>query len=350
MASIVVHAGMPKAGSSSIQAWLARTASSLADHGRLVTVAADSPIGVQVTPYRAGPLASGAFLYAYLAFPESRTLLDRTVTQLDALAQDHDWVILSSEGLANLFTPGDERFLRALDELATRHRVHVAYYVRAQDASLEAAWRQWGFRTGRAPSQYLAEWADTLDYESTRSTVQQLAPAIDFDVRPLDPAGRSGASLIHDFARTFLAWEVEDLAEEMAWENHGLPLDVVNILRWAPTGLLWDSPHDNRRLDSVRSQLIGQAGPPSRQVERGRELLTAYCHQRFEAGNQRLIADLDWGLDHLVPPGGSDPRWADLAPGATGLDAFDELWAGPPPAEREAAYRSVVELATRAPG
>ena len=324
MGTIVLHAGMPKAGSTSIQSWLAADAVSLRDQGVRIAVATDrGSHQVRVIPYESGSVLSGDFLYGYLGFGRDAGVLGRFIDGLDQVARDAPITVVSAEGFANFFAPLDAQFVGALDQLASSHDVRVAYYVRPQHTSMEAAWRQWGFRIASPPSEYLEAWAAHIDYLATLDAVREVAPRVRFEVRPFRPDLLLGGEVVTDFSRHFLGVEPTVPATH---ENEGLSLDVVNILRSAPPGLLWDTPHDNRRLDRLRPILNAVDLPPSAAADRSKVVLQAHCHHRFEPGNRTLIDRLAWATPSFVPPvaaGGADPL------GTQDLSVLDALWSEP---------------------
>jgi len=324
MGTVVVHAGMPKAGSSSIQAWLTASVDELRARDIELLVATDrGRTSVEVVPYEGGGVVSGAFLYGYLGFDRDPEILARFLAGIDRAAAAHATSVITAEGFANLFTPLDHQFVSGLQRLAQDHEVRVAYYVRPQHTSMEAAWCQWGYRLPDPPSTYLSRWAETLDYRSTLDDVRRAAPDVSFEVRPFRSDLLLHGDVVADFADHFLGMEASPASERA---NLGFSLDLVNILRGAPTGLLWDSAHDNRHLDLLRPALTGLELQPSPDVVRSRAVLRAHCHQRFEADDLALLRSLGWDTTSFVPapdpgqPTGSDP--ADLA-------ELDELWSLP---------------------
>ena len=100
-----------------------------------------------------------------------------------------------------------------------------------------------------------------------------------------------------------------------------MSLGVVNLLRYAPAGWFWDSPHDNRGLQVIKMLFAGTALDESAEIRRSREVLHRYCYERFEHGNRALAVGRAWDVDHLIPtPPGRAP--ADI-------DLLDELWDNP---------------------
>jgi len=349
MGMIVFHAGMAKAGSSSIQRWLAARAATLAsEYGvhpmRIVAHGADGgPDVVPATPSLAlSELVGVQDPYADVEPVEARRAATRAVfDRLDGLAGDRT-VVLTDEGYQLAFWNRDEAFLCELDELARAHRVRVAYYVRPQHTAMEAAWRQWGFRLPIRPSKYLERRIQQFDYLQTNEDVREVAPHVSFEMRPFRDDLLVGGDVVVDFATTFLgAEELTVAARDEQRSNRGLPLELVMMLRGGKDRF-WASHHDNDRLDQLRDIVTRWDIPESGQVRRSREVLQGFCHRRFEPGNRRLIEALGWDTEQFVPvpeestgPGAVD---ADLA-------ALDELWTSTATdAVRELVFCALAEL------
>lgn len=319
---------MPKAGSSSIQAWLERNSSKLESDFEVCVLAARidprlSPArSVQLVPHKSGTVNSGGLIHLYVRpHTDKDALTLNFFEQLEARAARNRVVVVSAEALAQPFWKLDRRFLRGFEDLSRRHLVRVAYYVRPQHTALEAAWRQWGFRTGEAPSEYLAHRSKQLHYFDTYSAVREHAPGVSFEPRPfrsdlLGPGGPVG-----DFVSRFLDIDESALPSPSDWTNRGLPLDVVNVLRSLPPSLLWSSLHSNRRLNALKRALACVDIPESVEARRSRAVLQSFCHEAFEDGNQRLIAALGWEAAAFVPLVSAEGLTA-----PADLSSLDELW------------------------
>lgn len=328
MGVVVIHAGMGKAGSSSIQWWLARNAAELKQSGVSVVVArADGRGGeansLELTEYRSGNAASNSFVLAYSAAGQRRpALLESFCEQLESAATRNRIVVISSEGMETLFQRSDGGgFVERLEKLARHLQVRVAYYVRPQHTALEAAWREWGFRSGQSPSVYLSSRSALLNYFEIYNTVRAHAPSVSFEPRPFRADLLDLGDPVADFARRFLELADWPAGETSPWSNRGLPLEVVNALRFAPAGLFWRSVIDNRRLNVIKAALGDLEARETEETNRSRLLLQAYCHQAFEQGNRRLIEARGWEAAGFVPAVESD----DVGPERR-LTALDELW------------------------
>jgi hypothetical protein len=341
MGTIVLHAGMPKTGSSSIQHWLADNAGLLRsqrDTGLMVVrnrvLEGEQHARLHVEEYASGGANSGGFAAAYLGFKRSRNLLDRFVDGVADMAGKYPTTVISSEYFAQFFgANGDDDFVAALDELAGVHQVRVAYYFRPQDACLEALWRQSGFRSTAPPSAFVAEQADQLDYLSTHVAVSERAPHLSFEMRPFRTDLLDGGSPVVDFARHFLdAGDLLRIAPDQR-VNVGLPLELINLLRFAPKELIDLDVHDGARLRQLQRVFSHVQLPTTPKVARSRAVLSAYCRERFEEGNRALFRRLGRPPVDFV-------AGADVSPWE--LTELDDLWRpDASPAEVELLYAAL---------
>jgi hypothetical protein len=190
------------------------------------------------------------------------------------------------------------------------HELKVAYYARPQESSLEAAWRQAGYRTGVPPSVYIAENAVRMDYAATRKGVREIAPDLEFEPKRFRTDLLQRGDVVVDFARHFLGI---DLQEQPVWVNRGLPLEVVNLLRAAPPVMFWDESYGNRRVARIKALVEEERLPEDDRVALSRRVLRKYAFEKFGDGN----AELGW--DGFVPPPDDPER-------IPGLEALDWLW------------------------
>ncbi len=344
MGKIVIHAGMPKAGSSSVSAWLERHAADLRSESGIHVCVAHAKHGVvRVLPYVRGSLNSASFLIAADAAIEHRgRVIESFAASLDERVESERFVVLASEAFAEFFWRPDAAFLAALQDLTRRHEVRVAYYVRPQDTSLEAAWRQWGFRWSAVPSAYIASGESRFRYVETYRTVKRLAPDVRFLPRPFRLDLLDG-NVATDFDRRFLRGADAPVAPDLPWENQGLPLDVVRALRAAPRGLLWESPHDNRAVGRIKKLAERLDGPESEDARRSRRILKRYCHDLYETGNRELISELGWDTDAFIQGG-------EVAEESGDLSLLDELWTSrASPLELALLHQALLEIGPKGP-
>lgn len=325
MGRVLIHAGIAKAGSSSIQTWLAEQSSRLRAAGIIVLVAKRPRAGdtsLRLVEHRSGFVNSNqALRHIWASDGNSRRSLFRSLFEkISQAARRHRGVIISSEVFGAFLASLDEAFLAGLEDLGRQHSVRVAYYVRPQHALLEAAWRQWGFRLDGSPSQYLYSRSRSLHYYETYVSARRYAPSVAFEPRPFRRDLLDLGDLVTDFKQRFLDLGGIEVEDRSTWSNPGLPLEVVNALRLAPKGLLWSNEHDNVRLDAVKEILRDMEFTESAEIARSRRVLQAHAHETFEVGNLEMIAAMGWATDSFVP------AVEDLPVTDRKLKTIDELW------------------------
>lgn len=300
---IDLHIGMSKAGSSTIQAWLGRadTRSALRERGITVCFARFDPHGhCTIDAVGEGTVNSGGIIGRYFAADgESASLLLRSFfSELEATVDRLGHVVLSGESFYQPLWRHDQPFLAALDGLGERVDTRLAAYLRPQHGYLEAAWRQWGFRTDMRPSGFVRQRLPQLHYHKVVEDARLALPNVKFRVRPFRVDLLTGSDIVLDFSREILGL---DLPGKKVWENRGLALDVVNFLATIPRGVVWADPHDNAALDRLREVLAGIDFPESDRAAESRYVLQAFAHETFEHGNRQLIKAFGWPTDHFVP-------------------------------------------------
>jgi hypothetical protein len=341
---IVFHIGMPKAGSTSLQLWLAGHRELLRDRGlecmRIVQYAVDDLITLV-------PISDDDVTSKFVANePEERPdAVRRLCDALDTHAHRNETVVLTSESYEVLFSmDGRRSLLPYFDELARSHELRIAYYVRPQHTWLESAWLQWGFRISEVtPSMWCLYNGKRLDYFRTLQVVRECAPNVEFRVRPFRTDLLHGGDIGSDFAKHVLG--LTDTASTITGEHHAnrsLPLEVAVLLRDEPTGAFWSSLSDNKRLYALKELLLAWDLPNSDALERSRLVLQWHSLRRYEFGNRKLIAEMGWDTEFFVPPL-AQPLTRDDAK----LDELDTLWQSKAsPAERRIALRALQELLT----
>jgi hypothetical protein len=325
VASIVFHAGMPKAGSTTIQDWLAANLALLAEHCiscvRIMQAKPDDPIELRAaTP-------TSAISQFVANDVDSRPDVGRRICDLLAeAAESVDTLVVSNESYEVLFNAADRHAsLAPFDELATTHELRVAYYVRPQHAWLESAWLQWGFRNPTPPDGWIRRQRQRIDYFATLCTVRDAAPHLSFELRPFRADLLDGGHVVNDFARVFLG--IEGMNAETtrdSWSNRSLPMDAAVMLRNAPTGMFWENQNHNATFYPLKRLILQWDLPASDVVPRARSVLQRYANAAFEPGNKELIRELGWNTDHFVPPVGESSDRVDEA--EVDLGELNSLW------------------------
>jgi hypothetical protein len=320
---IIFHVGMPKAGSTSLQLWLAERHTMLRERNiacmRIAQFFDDDPITLE-------PITPTDVTSKFVANEDEHRpeAVRRLCDALDAYAQRDEVVVLSSESYEVLFSmTGRRDVLPHFDALARAHDVRIAYYVRPQHTWLESAWLQWGFRRSEVtPAAWALSNRKRLNYFRTLQAARETAPNLAFEVRPFRADLLDGGSIVTDFARHFLG--VRDVPPTTAGElhaNRSIPLEVALLLRAAPPGAFWSDLSDNTQLYALKDLVLGWDLPVSPALERARLVLQWHARRAYEFGNRKLIAELGWETESFVPP--LDPAMAsdDLE-----LDELDTLW------------------------
>jgi hypothetical protein len=342
MGTLVLHAGRGKTGSSSIQRWLGDNAGWLRrQHGvHVLTVRrTDDPTGFDVVKGEHG--RSKSFLGHW---PLDRVRAEKLFAALDGPLKTFEAVVLSSEGFGRWFYDLNEDVLAQLDRFGLVHEVRVAYYVRPQHTSLESAWTQWGFREGISPSEFIGERVPSLHHLGTVEGVDDTAPHVSFVVRPFRTDLLEAGDVVADFAKVFLGIRDVPALSDVKRENVAFPLELVNVLRYAPDDMFWTSPHDNGTLRLLRNLGVAEwSVPESAKIQRSRLVLQAFCQREYEAENQELVRRFGWCADHFVPPAqsGREGQRAELT-------ELDRLWE-PDASEQEQAllFQALLALVRR---
>jgi hypothetical protein len=323
---IVIHVGMPKAGSTSIQQWLETNSATLREQGFTVAALsqADAAEGIAFAPYERGGVNFSSVItrFGREAHPQWEKFANAFVAELTSCAERYGNVVVSGEAFAMNARPP---ILTRLQQLTAQHEVRIACYVRPQHTSLEAMWREWGYRSGKQPSAYIEQATPAHRYATGRRALRAVAPGLEFEPRPFREDLLDGGDVVVDFAQRFLGVEVNGAGERA---NRGLPLEMVNLLRAAPHGMFWDSLDDYDRLHRVKQLHIDQHLPEDDRIALSRQVLRKYAFDRFAAEN----AELGW--DDFVPPPDDNetPR----------LGALDQLWAPrASPAELDLLFRAL---------
>ena len=320
MGKIIIHAGMGKAGSTSIQEWLREHGEQLQAEAGVTTLTAtvDASGRVRVEGHTRGTMNSFTVMRHCAEHPEDRrSVLDSFFAQLDQGAHRHGAVVLSAEIFGRSIALKEEDFVRRLNELGSSHDVHVAYYVRPQHAALESGWRHWRSDREKVPSEYIQRLSRELHHLETLTFVRDVAPRVRFVPRPCRRDLLHGGDVVADFAHVFVG--VQPQHDVQYWENRGLPLDVASALSSIPGKLLWPPQQDPVVLDLVRGLVTDPNLAESDQAHLAHLVLQQACHERFEDENREMIAALGWETNEWVPA-------VDTDIGEASFERMNGLW------------------------
>ena len=321
MAEIIIHAGMPKTGSTSVQHWLVANAERLrTDLGVHTLVATNrtrrNPTPkVELEPFESGTINSGKIVYAWMLRTFAPEVPLRFFAELGDRAAEFGKVLVTAEGMSEFIWRLDEEVLHGLDDLAREHAVKIAYYVRPQAAALEAMWREAGFTRPSSPSDWVMERLPRLHYLRTLAGVEAHAPHVELVMRPFRADLLDRGSIVDDFVRRFLGIDEEC---PPIHANPALPLRLVNVLRFAPDGLFRKGTADVYPRSALRRAAASLNLPVTPEIRRSRLILRRYCHDVFEDENQQLIRKLSWPTDSFVPPVTLSDPWD--------ISELDALW------------------------
>jgi hypothetical protein len=302
MGRILIHAGMPKAASASIQRWVARRSSALRDERDVQVLVASDVDGAEgrsrlaLQAHRGGSVNSPLVPRRYLVLKRSAGFLDRMLGQLASFAESHECVLLSSEDLGYLFADLDMQFIEKLEDLARTHPTDVAYYVRPQHEAIRSTWQQSGFRREQGPTSFFTTQAARLHHIETLAAVERAAPSLGFRIRPCRSDLLHRRSPVADFARTFLDMDVDE-DDCSIWVNRSLPIALVNLLRVGPEDL-----RKPQAREALRSVMSDAELPGASRLQRAEKLIHRQCHEMFEPGNRRLIERYGWSAPYFIPP------------------------------------------------
>ena len=321
MTEIIIHAGMPKTGSTSLQRWLVENAERLQNEQGIQILAPSNPTRpdptgrLQLEPYESGNVNSGLVAKGWGLTTFAPEVPLRFLAELGDLATQFARVLLTGEGLSRFLWTANEQVLAGFQDLARRHNVRVAYYVRPQHTALEAMWREDGFLRSPGPREAVMYRLPQLHYLRTLEALEARAPDVDFVVRPFRLDLLVRRNVIDDFASRFLGIDEECPRIQV---NPSLPLRLVNALRCAPDGVFRNGEtelYPRKKLWRVAARLDLPSTP---EIRRSRRVLQRFCHEVFEAENQQLIRSLSWPTNAFVPDVKLDEPWD--------ISELDTLW------------------------
>lgn len=301
MTRIVLHIGLEKTGTTSIQRFCSSHRERLArEHGILY------PAHAALCHAEAHAALTAALLPASscdFVGPEARPEVVEVMAALeDALATKPEVLVLSSEHLSSRLSPAQ---IAQLAQLLCRHPVEVLAYLRRQEdmgvaafsTHLKCGRRAW-FRPREISPRNgyydflgkLTPWADIFGRKAIR-------------VRLYDPAHLSLGDVIDDFLDALGVQDASEYRKEKPL-NTSLNIAEAALLHWLNQGLpTWDEavrrgrPEDYHRAHQVRLKILKEASaiPEMRQAPPLSTVLTrldkARIRRRFKRSNARIAQD-----------------------------------------------------------
>lgn len=322
MSTILIHAGMPKTGSTSIQSWLRRHSARLRDEcGKTVVVQRDDdPDDQRFSALEHGPFATSNRFLLHLfrlrqvdASPERvARLSDDFGSALVSAADEHGDVIVTAETFADPILTADPGVLDALQMAAAHHTVQVVLYVRPQHDAIEARWRQWGYHSATSPSTWWHSQLPTLHYRARLDAAAAVATDVSFDARPFRRDLLRNGDVVADFVHNQLGLDYDD--DEPIHENPGLSLDLTILLHGAGpevsrSPIVAGAASDwGRRQVTLARVTSGWGLPVSAQAQAARTAIHRLAYQEFAADNRSLVERAGWGGGEFIarPDPGSD--------------------------------------------
>lgn len=326
MTRFILHIGLEKTGTTSIQRFLSANRTLLLEqHGILYP---DHPSLWRDDSHPMLPASLLSSTHCEFLPATCRADPARIRAALERLARtDADRILLSAEHLSSRL---DAAAIEQLGSWLRPHQVAVIVYLRRQDelalSSFSTALRS-GRRTWFRPrdvtpaDRYFAydallePWGATFGHANIR-------------IRLFDPERFSGGDLIADFMEAIGVTRIQDWPRPPP-QNPSINLAEASLLRMVNCRLpTWEEavrrgrPHDYSRAQQMRARILTEVGkvPAIAQASPLSTILSTRERQqileRFEDGNRRL-ARLHLGTDHLFDAPTHPPRIADRSATST---------------------------------
>ena len=287
---LIIHVGMGKTGSTSIQMALGSNENLLAENGvkYLGLMLENTPLPKSYTWNHSG----GWHTFLRLDLKEACQELVEAFTHINEnLPQNLSTLIWSNESLFFDFDHVD-----ALKSIESIYDIHVVGYIRRPDDWIASAYLQWGIKhkTYTGPLQSFRQWVKTLPYS--------VAPRIDIWKESVDSSKFFNFNAIEDITRHFLERSAPALAQELraSSSNHTPPPQAMALF------CAYNSTLERQVLPSELEPLLSRSGlmnklPPARNYNS--LLPTTKDLQAYIEENAEEIREVNKRLDMQGEPG-----------------------------------------------
>lgn len=265
--ALYLHIGHPKAGSTTLQAFLFRNWIYLNDKGFALPTAALQVATVSAPP--GNPLDT-------LQAAQKAHSIDPVRRWITEASKTHSKLILSSECLF------EWQWHKLFMEISGLVDIHLVYYVRRQDEIMLSAWRQWALKKGQSLDAFIGERLinEQPDYWSNIAPWRNKVGLASLHVRFTGPAFLHNGSIQHDLAYRLGL----DLTRLELVPNQNISIDARLLLFMNTRPEMFTSVHDDSIFDLLQPNV---PNAPLRltltpaQFER--------IHKVFEAKNQAFL-------------------------------------------------------------
>jgi hypothetical protein len=303
---ILFHAGFAKCGSASIRTALFQNFRQLRKDNVFIF---DKDLRIART---AVDLIGTPIWTVEQARKDSRSLIERISREVAPLLNQtgNNLAILSAENLAN---PGMAELFAGIDG---QYEVSIIFYVRPQLQWIPSAWKQWGLKTGRSLSDFVAQCINTStpSFERDIERWKTALPAAHVRVRFLIPELLVGGNPAQDF---FSLLEVSEKKYQFDMEARNPSLDVSVLHTLSKNPQLFSDVHDNRLMLALTRTLSKEFR--STNIEMLSAEQEAAIEACFRNENRRLLdtccgteADVDRIYHTHFMPSNAGARYSDM--------------------------------------
>lgn len=288
---LIIHPGLPKCGSTTIQAILANNRDKLYRLG--VGLLSSSDCDVSPDNRRATLGASSLFDDLYARRIKPHAISQRIIDLLVALDEAQmTTAILSAENLGTTNKHTQQLISEVFSPIRQHAKLHAVFYVRRQDELLKSSWKQWEGKVVQSDFvEYVLHELDHLRFDFYHiADFWRNLTGDNSAVNILDPSFLSDRSLWADFCQA-----CQLPTEALSWGEGARPLNVSPPDSWLK--FLFDSQevmfsgmHDTRVFSLL--ELIAGPNPPwmgTRGQNKVSEKQRAYIMTAYAQVNRRFV-------------------------------------------------------------